>query len=339
VFNEVVSFFDKGLFENMLTITVMDSNMTMDETLGEIKMNLNELELAEDGEKEHVVDVTQSNSQNVAGKCYLLFSRKEAPKGAFAGTLHVTVLDINEFSDTAGFMDKADPYVQLMLGQGASFKNGMKTSTKNNAGGHVDFNECFTLRKELFDNVLRVRVMDSDTLSDDTMGELDVNLNELELQPDVDHQATLEMLKPNSQEIAGKCRLTFSRKEAPKGSFSGILHVTVIGIKEFDDNASFMDRADPYVSLQLGAGKPRKTTTKDNAGGNVDFNQTLTFENKGLFDNFLKLRVMDSNTLSDTLLGLFVCVCGYLCTLSCMRACMQTNCLSGVALSALLIHT
>ena len=35
------------------------------------------------------------------------------PAGQFAGLLHVTVHKIDDFSHTAGFMDRTDPYVLL----------------------------------------------------------------------------------------------------------------------------------------------------------------------------------------------------------------------------------
>ena len=61
-----------------------------------------------------------------AGKVFLSFSRK-TPAGAFAGMLHVTVHKIDEFSDTAGLMDRTDPYVWLQLGS-----DKQKTSYKDN---------------------------------------------------------------------------------------------------------------------------------------------------------------------------------------------------------------
>ena len=36
---------------------------------------------------------------------------------AFAGTVHVRVFRIMNFKDTAGWMDKADPFVLLRLGK------------------------------------------------------------------------------------------------------------------------------------------------------------------------------------------------------------------------------
>jgi len=38
--------------------------------------------------------------------------------GSFAGLLHVTVHKIDEFSDTAGFLDRTDPDVLLQIGRG-----------------------------------------------------------------------------------------------------------------------------------------------------------------------------------------------------------------------------
>jgi len=51
--------------------------------------------------------------------------------------------------------------------------------------------------------------------------------------------------------------------EEHAGAFAGLLHVTVHSIKGFRDTAGLMDRADPFVSLQLGNDK-QTTSTKDN---------------------------------------------------------------------------
>ncbi len=52
--------------------------------------------------------------------------------GSFAGMLHVTAHKIevhknDEFSDTAGFLDRTDPYVLLQIG-----REQQKTSSRNN---------------------------------------------------------------------------------------------------------------------------------------------------------------------------------------------------------------
>jgi len=65
-----------------------------------------------------------------AGAVWLAFSRRAVPKGAFAGVLHITVVKIEDFSDSAGFMDKTDPYVRLRLGE-----ESQRTVCLDNAGG------------------------------------------------------------------------------------------------------------------------------------------------------------------------------------------------------------
>jgi hypothetical protein len=61
----------------------------------------------------------------------------------FAGTVHVRVFRIMNFKDTAGWMDKADPFVQLGMG-----KMMHKTAVKHNAGGTVVFDEVFSFFKD-----------------------------------------------------------------------------------------------------------------------------------------------------------------------------------------------
>jgi len=53
-----------------------------------------------------------------------------------AGDVHVKVYSIRNFKDTAGFMDKTDPFVQLTVGRITH-----KTTVKNNAGGSAVFDE------------------------------------------------------------------------------------------------------------------------------------------------------------------------------------------------------
>ena len=82
------------------------------------------------------------------------------PKGAFAGLLHVTVDRISGVSDSAGFMDKTDPYVSLCLATET-----LRTSCLDNAGGDARFNETLTFQsKPLMDGKLIVQVFDKDTL-------------------------------------------------------------------------------------------------------------------------------------------------------------------------------
>jgi len=64
----------------------------------------------------------------------------------------ITVVSIDEFSDTAGFMDRTDPYVSLTLGDET-----YKTTVKDNAGGkNVVFDEKLSFNKQLIENILQV---------------------------------------------------------------------------------------------------------------------------------------------------------------------------------------
>ena len=64
----------------------------------------------------------------------------------------ITVVSIDEFSDTAGFMDRTDPYVSLTLGDET-----YKTTVKDNAGGkNVVFDEKLSFNKQLQENILKV---------------------------------------------------------------------------------------------------------------------------------------------------------------------------------------
>jgi hypothetical protein len=96
-----------------------------------------------------------------------------SPHEVFADTVkvHIRVFRIMNFKDTAGWMDKTDPFVQLQLG-----KTIHKTAAKNNAGGAAIFDEVFSFVKEPSHNQLQVAVYDSDTVSNDLLGQTSIDL-------------------------------------------------------------------------------------------------------------------------------------------------------------------
>eukprot|EP00287_Rhodomonas_sp_CCMP768_P009124 CAMPEP_0196724438 /NCGR_PEP_ID=MMETSP1091-20130531/6285_1 /TAXON_ID=302021 /ORGANISM="Rhodomonas sp., Strain CCMP768" /LENGTH=125 /DNA_ID=CAMNT_0042066553 /DNA_START=66 /DNA_END=443 /DNA_ORIENTATION=+ len=91
----------------------------------------------------------------------------------FGGVLKVTVIKIQGFDESSGFMDKTDPFVELEMGE-----EKFKTATKNNAGGNAEYNEEFAFNKQEGEQTLKVRVYDSDTLSNDLLGQRDVDLDD-----------------------------------------------------------------------------------------------------------------------------------------------------------------
>ena len=108
----------------------------------------------------------------VGTRVRLSSSPQRAPASPGLGTMHVRVFRIMNFKDTAGFMDKTDPYVKLQYGTSMQ-----KTATKNNAGGNAVFNQVFSFDKNpsLFTE-LKVAVHDSDTVSDDLLGQTTIGL-------------------------------------------------------------------------------------------------------------------------------------------------------------------
>ena len=112
------------------------------------------------------------------------------PAGAFAGVLRVTVVSIDEFAAHGNFMDVTEPYVCLQLGSGKvhmTRTRKMELSDTDLFGHHAVFHETFSMRKELMESTLKIKVMDSKrqimdiagsgTLSHNTLGESDVDLH------------------------------------------------------------------------------------------------------------------------------------------------------------------
>jgi len=62
---------------------------------------------------------------------------------------------------------------------------------------------------------------------------------------------------------AGKVVLSFSRNPESESALAGLLYVTVHSMHGFTSSSGWMDRTDPYVSLEFGKEK-LKTTCKEN---------------------------------------------------------------------------
>jgi hypothetical protein len=123
------------------------------------------------GSKHWYVEGTLEQSRlKVGTRVRLSSSPQKAP--ASPGTLRVRVFRIINFKDTAGFMDKTDPYVKLQYGTTMH-----KTAAKNNAGGNAVFNEVFSFVRNTSQHQLQVAVYDSDTLRDDLLGATTIDLS------------------------------------------------------------------------------------------------------------------------------------------------------------------
>ena len=79
-----------------------------------------------------------------------------------------------------------DPYCVLSLG-----KEQKKTKTKNEAGKRPVWNETFNFNGA--DNILKVKVMDEDTVTDDTVGEGSVDLAKFRNNP-TEQQCILKLI-------------------------------------------------------------------------------------------------------------------------------------------------
>ena len=93
--------------------------------------------------------------------------------GERATEILVKVFKICDFKETSGYLDISDPYVQVSCGS-----QSQRTATKVDAGGSASFEEIFSFTKDSLDstNVLRVVVYDSDSVKDDVLGALEIDL-------------------------------------------------------------------------------------------------------------------------------------------------------------------
>eukprot|EP01055_Gregarina_sp_Pseudo9_P002616 Gregarina_sp_Pseudo_9__2615@NODE_2875_length_841_cov_13455_293017_g583_i1_p1_GENE_NODE_2875_length_841_cov_13455_293017_g583_i1NODE_2875_length_841_cov_13455_293017_g583_i1_p1_ORF_typecomplete_len121_score20_63C2/PF00168_30/4_9e18_NODE_2875_length_841_cov_13455_293017_g583_i1155517 len=78
------------------------------------------------------------------------------------------------------------------------------------------------------------------------------------------------------------------------------ISVTVVSAYNLPKKAGLMDKTDPYVMVQVGAQK-QKTSTKENAGSEAQFNEVLHFSHNG--EPSMVVSVYDDEKRKDELLG------------------------------------
>ena len=123
---------------------VFDADTTSDDCLGEREIDLTKqyfsealdgstwvhaimLDLVKDGRLQGSVKLAFCKVPfvNPAGNSEQMLSPAPKVKTSFVGQLHVKVFKIEGFADSAGMMDKTDPYVRVTMG-----KSTKKTSVK-----------------------------------------------------------------------------------------------------------------------------------------------------------------------------------------------------------------
>jgi hypothetical protein len=90
-------------------------------------------------------------------------------------------------------------------------------------------------------------------------------------------------------------------EEEMVGAFEGKLTVTVESIN-VPDTGGWMERGDPFVKLTLGQ-ETMRTSVKKNAGGNVIYRETCTFNKRLIHGKLLRVAVMHKDTLVDDIQG------------------------------------
>lgn len=177
-----------------------------------------------------------------------------------AGGLTVTVEEIRHFRDVAGLFDRTDPFCELALGSEV-----FRTQTHDNAGGSVSFNETFTFTaKDSAEQILQIKVMDSDTLIDDTMG-----VRDLDLRQHSDGPLTVDLTR--NGEIRGQVCLHLLRHDTDERK----------GFSRDFDEADFLALDDHFLASLRRAENPR------------DFVETIHRKNLSLQQMMPFYRILD----------------------------------------------
>ncbi|KAK3820973.1 MAG: C2 domain-containing protein [Linnemannia gamsii] len=84
------------------------------------------------------------------------------------------------------------------------------------------------------------------------------------------------------------------------------INVEVLRAKGLKREDGILGKNDPYVEVSIGhrllGGQKKKTSTQKNQAGDVEFNESLTFENVKPSDE-LKVKVYDDDLVSDDDIG------------------------------------
>uniref|UniRef100_A0A7S0MX40 C2 domain-containing protein n=1 Tax=Cryptomonas curvata TaxID=233186 RepID=A0A7S0MX40_9CRYP len=177
---------------DFLHLELWDNNaVTSDELLGNAVRNLQELFVRSNGGTQPVqITETLIRQKDQKHMGHVTFSvRFEMHSGGGAGgpsvsgkELQVKVVRLQDGPSTAGFMDKTDPYIKLMLqdSNGRSTMKQVKTQHVSNAGGNATFNATFTFPITPGQDILSVELWDKDDFNkDDFLGRGMVNINSL----------------------------------------------------------------------------------------------------------------------------------------------------------------
>jgi len=93
-----------------------------------------------------------------------------------------------------------------------------KTKVKNNAGGAAEFRETLSVDKPAGVNMLKVSVFDSDTTSDDVLGERDIDLRMQYYWPSADEGQATAVEVYRQGKIAGTVFISFAKSPKRPGS-------------------------------------------------------------------------------------------------------------------------
>jgi len=215
-------------------------------------------------------------------------------KSAKPPTVPVVVAVHDAYNMPSSLLDKTDPYVRVQIGSQTE-----KTSTKSDAGKQAAWNEHLQFEVDPTEGLTSatVEVYDEDTVSDDLIGRAAIPLQT--------GNYTVDLTDKASGKSRGSVRVSVSVNHEKPPALENVVvkeQVAVTIVRGWDMPSSLLDKTDPYVKVSFGE-ESEKTSTKDDAGKQATWNETLTFFVDLTAVTQGVVALYDKDTISDDLLG------------------------------------
>jgi Ca2+-dependent lipid-binding protein len=190
---------------------------------------------------------------------------------------------------------KMDPFCKLTVGsRGAKGGESYKTKIIERGGSNVTWEEVFRFKIDGTQDSLTIYAADDDNLSDDKIGDVEVNLFDVVANGANVHWYPLALKgKP-----AGEISITAKFCAYAVGALRVIVHT---GSKLKDQDV--LMKMDPYVTIQLDHQDAKRTKTQNGAGASPNFNdESFVFQLKGQ-EHYLVFKVFDDDLGKDDFVG------------------------------------
>jgi Ca2+-dependent lipid-binding protein len=189
---------------------------------------------------------------------------------------------------------KMDPFVRLTVHRHGAKGESHKTRVIERGGSNVTWEEVFKFKLDGTQDSLTIYAADDDNLSDDKIGDTEVNLHQVLANGAAVHWYPIAL----KGKAAGEISITAKFCAYAVGALRVTLHT---GTKLKDQDV--LMKMDPYVTVQLDKQDHKRSKTHAGAGSSPNFaDEDLVFQLKGQ-EHYLIFKVFDDDVGRDDFVG------------------------------------